>query len=245
MGAPIARALSEAGCSVVVANRTRAKAESLAAECPGMAVASTAAEACAGADMVVLAVKPHMLLGVMDECLAAAPAAAYVSLAPGIDLATLEQRGASRAVRLMPNVAIARGCGMSFICHNDAASADALALGDALKVTGRTAIVEERLFEPAMAGGQLRHSLRPALRARGRGGSRGHGHTPRRRYGLDGADPGGRGGHARGRARSVPREPHRYSHHPRRHHHPRPPGHGARGLLGSRSRRAALIVAAP
>lgn len=150
MGAPIARALSEAGCSVVVANRTRAKAESLAAECPGMAVASTAAEACAGADMVVLAVKPHMLLGVMDECLAAAPAAAYVSLAPGIDLATLEQRGASRAVRLMPNVAIARGCGMSFICHNDAASADALALGDALKVTGRTAIVEERLFEPAM-----------------------------------------------------------------------------------------------
>ena len=53
MGAPIARALCEAGCAVAVFNRTAAKAEALAAGCPGMTVAASAAEAAAGADMVV------------------------------------------------------------------------------------------------------------------------------------------------------------------------------------------------
>lgn len=151
MGAPIARALCQAGLGVVVANRTVAKAEALAASCPGMEVAPDAAAACRrGVDMVVLAVKPHLIADVLDICVAGSPGAAFVSLAPGISLAALESRGAARVLRLMPNVAIARGQGMSFICHNDAASADASALASALASTGRTAIVEERLFEPAM-----------------------------------------------------------------------------------------------
>lgn len=151
MGAPIARALCEAGCAVAVFNRTAAKAEALAGGCPGMTVAASAAEAAAGADMVVLAVKPHLIIDVMHLVLPAAPQAAVVSLAPGITLERLSAEGAPRALRLMPNVAIACGEGMSFICHSADAAADASALADFLAPTGRVAVVEERLFEPAMA----------------------------------------------------------------------------------------------
>ena len=151
MGAPIARALHRAGIAVVVANRTRAKAEALAAECPGMDVAPDAAAACAaGPDTVILAVKPYLILDVLKQCVAVAPDAAYVSLAPGITLDTLAAHGAATAMRLMPNVAIAEGQGMSFICHNEAAAEAAGSLASALGATGRVAIVEERLFEPAM-----------------------------------------------------------------------------------------------
>ena len=41
MGAPIARALWKAGHKVAVINRTAAKAEALAYECPGMAYITT------------------------------------------------------------------------------------------------------------------------------------------------------------------------------------------------------------
>ncbi|MDE6269942.1 MAG: NAD(P)-binding domain-containing protein [Muribaculaceae bacterium] len=150
MGAPIARALHQAGMEVIVANRTVAKAEAVASGCEGMQVALDAPAASREADVVVLAVKPHLLLEVMAQCITVNPGAAYVSLAPGISLRELEERGATLALRLMPNVAIAQGEGMSFICHNEAAASVATELVQTLGATGSVAIVEERLFEPAM-----------------------------------------------------------------------------------------------
>lgn len=151
MGAPIARALHNAGHNVAVYNRTAARATALAETCPGMRVAAGTPEAAAGADIVVLAVKPHLIIDTMRLALGAEPQAAIVSLAPGITLAELAGQGAAKAIRLMPNVAIDFGQGMSFICHNTAAAQAARTLAGALEATGRTAIVEERLFEPAMA----------------------------------------------------------------------------------------------
>ncbi|MDE6497764.1 MAG: NAD(P)-binding domain-containing protein [Muribaculaceae bacterium] len=151
MGAPIARALWQAGCIVAVHNRTAARATALAADCPGMRVADNIPEAVRGADMVILAVKPHLIISIMQQALAVAPEAVMVSLAPGIPLEQLEKAGAARVLRLMPNVAIACGEGMSFICHNAEGTAAAGKLKDALAPTGEVAIVEERLFEPAMA----------------------------------------------------------------------------------------------
>lgn len=52
MGAPMARRLAEAGFSVAAWNRSRAKAEPLAAS--GIAIADTPAAACAGADVAML-----------------------------------------------------------------------------------------------------------------------------------------------------------------------------------------------
>lgn len=151
MGGPIAHALWQAGCTVAVHNRTAARAVALAAGCPGMRVADNIPEAVRGTDMVVLAVKPHQIISVMRQALAVAPKAAMVSLAPGITLEQLEMSGALRALRLMPNVAIACGEGMSFICHGAGSEDAAAELKKALAPTGEVAIVEERLFEPAMA----------------------------------------------------------------------------------------------
>ena len=122
MGAPIARALWKASHKVAVINRTAAKAEALAYECPGMAVYHDAASACAGADIVILAVKPHIILKELSKARHACPYASFVSLAPGITLAELEAYGANKAIRLMPNVAIDNGEGMSFLCHNAGSS---------------------------------------------------------------------------------------------------------------------------
>ena len=152
MGAPIARALaSDATVEVALFNRTPAKAQAIADDYDNARVAASIADAVAGASVVVLSVKPFMLVDVLRECLAANPSAAFVSLAPGISLADLGGAGVKAAVRLMPNVAIARGEGMSFICHDGPGEAPARALAAALKPTGRVDFVEERLFEPCMA----------------------------------------------------------------------------------------------
>ncbi|MDE6161585.1 MAG: NAD(P)-binding domain-containing protein [Muribaculaceae bacterium] len=152
MGAPIASALAlSPGAEITLFNRTAAKAVAVAAGHTNMSVAASAAEAVVGARIVVLAVKPYLLRDVLRDCLNAAPSATYVSLAPGISLNDLEAIGAASVVRLMPNVAIAHGEGMSFICHNKAAAADALLLAQALAPTGHVDFVEERLFEPCMA----------------------------------------------------------------------------------------------
>ena len=150
MGAPIARALWQAGADVAVHNRTSAKALTLAADCPGVRVADNVAEASRDADLVVLAVKPHLILSVMADVLAVVPDTAIVSLAPGLSLDELHQHGAAICLRLMPNVAISCGEGMSFICHDDSSASMAVELRGMLSATGQVAIVEERLFEPAM-----------------------------------------------------------------------------------------------
>lgn len=53
MGAPIARALHNAGHNVAVYNRTAARATALAETCPGMRVAAGTPEAAAGADIEI------------------------------------------------------------------------------------------------------------------------------------------------------------------------------------------------
>lgn len=151
MGAPIARALAEADCTLALHNRTRAKAEAVAADCPNSRVCDTAAEAAQDADFVILAVKPHLLPGVLQEVVAVEPSAVMVSLAPGISLRQLKEFGAEYPLRLMPNVAIACGEGISFISAPDELACEADMMRDLLVPTGEVFIVEERLFEPLMA----------------------------------------------------------------------------------------------
>lgn len=151
MGAPIARALWQAKCTVAVCNRTPGRAHALAERCPGITVAPDIATAAAGAQIIILAVKPHLILPTLALAVAAAPHAAIVSLAPGITLDRLRQAGAAAPLRLMPNIAITCGQGMSFICSDPDQAHTAATLADLLRPTGSVAIVEERLFEPAMA----------------------------------------------------------------------------------------------
>lgn len=101
----------------------------------GVMVTDDNLAACAGADVVVLAVKPQQL---REVCLALAPAAGpstlFLSIAAGITLRHLEAwLGRDRAiVRAMPNTPAQIGCGAAALCANGAVSNTQHALAESL-----------------------------------------------------------------------------------------------------------------
>ncbi|MDR1386893.1 MAG: pyrroline-5-carboxylate reductase [Propionibacteriaceae bacterium] len=105
-------------------------------------------EAVAGADTVVVAVKPQDLADVLDEIAdVLAPDALVVSLAAGVETATIESRlpvGAA-VVRAMPNTPASVGQGMAAISAGSRAGDDHLRrVSDILSAVGRVVVVPER-----------------------------------------------------------------------------------------------------
>lgn len=157
MGGAIAAGLSRAGYSVTVSNRSRGKLDALAAEY-GVAVTLSNVEAVKDADVVIFAVKPYVLSGVIAEV---TPAIDYsrtvvASLVPGYTLADLrEALGTSAAAapiaRVMPNTAAAVGKSMTFVCLNDEARCHEDLFKAMFDSIGTTAVVDERLFGAATA----------------------------------------------------------------------------------------------
>src|SRR5262245_26818444 len=108
MGAPMARNVARAGHPLAVWNRTRARAEALAAEQPGVRVAATPAEAARGADLVITMVAdPPALRAAVEP-----PDGALGGMAAGtilIDMSTVDpatiaalaQAAAARGVTLL------------------------------------------------------------------------------------------------------------------------------------------------
>ena len=68
MGSAVARAAARSGLAqtILLANRTPAKAEALAAELPGAAL-STNEEIARTAKLIFLGVKPQMMAGVLEQ----------------------------------------------------------------------------------------------------------------------------------------------------------------------------------
>jgi len=123
MGGALVRAACRGvgGGAVLIANRTAAKAEALAAE-TGCTACGSNAQAAAGAEYVFLCVKPHLLHGLIREI---APALtegqALVSIAAGVTTATLADWAAEAGcktpiLRVMPNTPSAIGKGMLALC---------------------------------------------------------------------------------------------------------------------------------
>lgn len=108
MGGAIARGLVESGAlpatSLVVADPDDAKRAAF--EAIGVAAVATQAELVArGTDVVVLAVKPQILGGVMASVADALAGRLVVSIAAGVPLATIQAAlPTSRVVRVMPNL---------------------------------------------------------------------------------------------------------------------------------------------
>lgn len=154
MGAPLIQAACRAvgAEQVVVANRTRAKAEALAAEL-GCAVAQDNRAAAAQAEYIVLCVKPQMMEGVLSEL---APALgegqAVVSIAAGLTCGTLRgwlagAQGRPALLRVMPNTPAAIGKGMLALCAEAGTAEEYLAgVEDLLAPAGRV----ERIAEGQM-----------------------------------------------------------------------------------------------
>ena len=132
MGGALARAACRAigPDQVVVANRTPAKAEALAAEL-GCAAAKSNADAVREAEFVFLGVKPHMLRALLNtlapvlaDCYVAGEAKVLVSMAAGVRIGDmrphLKQAGYDVPVlRIMPNTCVAIGQGMTAVCMEE------------------------------------------------------------------------------------------------------------------------------
>jgi len=103
------------------------------------------ADVVAASDLVVLAVKPGLVAGVLGELAAALPSETlarplYVSIAAGVPLAALERAlpPSARAVRAMPNTpALVRAAATAFCANAAATSADRAAARALFEAVGR------------------------------------------------------------------------------------------------------------
>ncbi len=156
MGGAIARAAAKSGLAgeLLLANRSPEKARRLAEELGGRAVGN--AEAAERSDILFLGVKPQMLEEMLTDI--REPLAArrerqlIVSMIAGKDLETLGALlGADRPViRIMPNLPVAVGAGVTLFCCSEAVTAEEKTLFLRLMATsGMVSELDEHLLEAA------------------------------------------------------------------------------------------------
>lgn len=134
MGGAMARLLAQTGYRVAVANPSRPKLDALdALALPTLSTTTDNAQACAGANCIILAVKPYLMQQVIEGLKPAVDFAAtpVISVAAGISVEQLQQWCASvpeqasnmPIMRIMPNIALTVGQSMTFVVYSDAAKA--------------------------------------------------------------------------------------------------------------------------
>ena len=111
------------------------------------------AEAAAGAEVVILCVKPQILTRVVDELgPSLTPESLTISIAAGVPIAALERRlhREARVIRVMPNTPCLVGAGASALAPGPHATADDLALAEQVfQSVGTTVVLEESLIDAA------------------------------------------------------------------------------------------------
>ena len=153
MGGAIARAVCAAvgGENVILANKTRKKAEILAQEL--RCVVGTNEEA-AQCDFVFLGVKPHLMEGMLSELRPALlnnQNAVLVTMAAGLTTSRIREMAGTGnpVIRMMPNTPAAVGEGMIQYCMLDVDKETEQAFLQAMARSGRLDSVEERLIDAA------------------------------------------------------------------------------------------------
>ena len=153
MGGALARAARKrlAGAEILLANRTPAKAEALAADlqCRTADNRTAAREA----QYLFLGVKPQMMAGMLTEI---APVLAarqdrfiLVSMAAGLTMARIREMagGDYPVIRIMPNTPSAIGEGMILYTMEGVTEEETRTFLDAMSGAGRLAPLEERLID--------------------------------------------------------------------------------------------------
>ena len=168
MGGALARAACRAigPDQVVVANRTQAKAEALAAEL-GCTAAQSGADAVWAAEYLFFGVKPNGLRPLLEELASllrdrhrVGEDKVVVSMAAGLTIEDLRPHLAGAGyyvpiVRIMPNTCAAVGKGMTALCAGEAAGEDHIrGVEEILSATGRVERISESLMDQfsAVAG---------------------------------------------------------------------------------------------
>lgn len=177
MGGAVARGLAESGeYEVRVSNPSTAKLEALQRDYPSVQTYTSNEDCARGADVIVLAIKPWKIEGVIAEirplweqkniaaetmassggctqCGWAGTGVTLISLAAGIDLAALRSMvGVFPSVyRAIPNTAVSVGCGVTFIStdgNDEELNED---ICDLFSLMGSVELVEERCLDAGMA----------------------------------------------------------------------------------------------
>ena len=159
MGGAVARAVckSAGAGDVLLANRTLAKAQALAAE---LGCACGTNEQVAGiCDFIFLGVKPQMMADMLDELAPTLEARAesrpfvLVSMAAGLSMQQIRHMAGSGypIIRMMPNTPVALGAGMIQYCHDDVEPARLQEWLAAMQPAGRLDEVPETLIDAASA----------------------------------------------------------------------------------------------
>ena len=120
----------------------------------GIPCAHDNAAAVNGAEIVILAVKPWIVAGALDDIRPSlSPQALVVSIAAGISAAFIEQKlGGARVVRVMPNTPMLVGKGISAVCRGaHATEHDVIAAERIFSAGGKTVRVTEDLMDAVTA----------------------------------------------------------------------------------------------
>lgn len=182
MGEAIAKGLIGSGAiepeHLVIAEPSATRRAELAAA-HKVACVADGADALAGADLAVLAVKPQVIERVVESLALSFGEALVVSIAAGVSAARIESLlpAGTAVVRVMPNTPAMVGQGMSVVSGGSEASAEQVDLVRALFAElGRAVVLDERyqdiataisgsgpayvaLFVDALARAGVRHGL--------------------------------------------------------------------------------------
>ncbi len=134
-----------------VAEPVEALRESLSLR--GVGAYATATEAVLGADVVVLAVKPQIILAVLAEIAGLVSGKLVISIAAGVSVATLTQglKGHARIVRAMPNTpALVQSGATGLYAHANLSQADRTLAGTILAAAGLVLWVEDEALMHAV-----------------------------------------------------------------------------------------------
>jgi pyrroline-5-carboxylate reductase len=158
MGGTILAGLVAAGtnpAALRVAELRPQRQAELTAAYPGVVVVASTAEAVAGAETVLVAVKPQDVPDLLKEVAPAlAPGALIVSVAAGVETATIERHlpDGHPIVRVMPNTPAAVGEGMAALAPGPYAGQEHLdRASQILSAVGQVVVVPEKYLDAVTA----------------------------------------------------------------------------------------------
>lgn len=148
MGKAIAQGLKR-NYTIYIFDRDRSKTQDV----EGLNITRDVAEILSRADTIMLAVKPQDFEAVIGEIKSRARDKLIISIAAGVPTAYLENRlGKIRVVRVMPNLAVKLGKGMSCLCKGAFADSKDLTFVEKMfKYLGTTLILDEEMMDAATA----------------------------------------------------------------------------------------------
>jgi pyrroline-5-carboxylate reductase len=152
MGGAIAKGLTETPGLELAGYDANEEFGRRTAESCGMTFCQSAAEACAEADFVILAVKPQIAGEVVQNIAKTlSPAQCLISIAAGVPLKKLTKwsAGACPVVRVMPNTPALVGAGVFGICldHSELTSDQKNRVTELFAILGHPHVLPESMFD--------------------------------------------------------------------------------------------------